>query len=101
MVSMSPLPDSGTLGDGMSFILFGVIHAAQRSALRLEEAIYDKRGVNMSVENEQKYRKTGVPLPPMHFHSMEKHLYTYAEWYNMWFGSRCEFVIHMWALLAA
>ena len=53
------------------------------------------------MDDEQKYRKTGVLLPPMHFHSMENQLYRYDVWCNMWFGSRCEFMIHMWALLEA
>ena len=52
MMSMSPVPDSGKLGDEILFLLFDVIHAAQRSATRLEEALYKKRGVNMSVDNE-------------------------------------------------
>ena len=101
MISQSQMADMETLGEGMSFLLFGVIHAAARSVAQLEERRQEARGSNNTVEEERKYRKAGVALPPMHFHAMEKQIYTYAAWCEMWFGERAEFVGNLWALLTA
>ena len=49
----------------------------------------------------RKFRKAGVDLPPMNFHAMEKQVYTYAAWCEIWFGERSEFVGNLWALLTA
>ena len=101
LMSPSPIADRETLGEGMRFLLFGVIHAAARSVAQLEERLQESRGSNNTVEEERKYRKSGVALPPMQFHAMEKKIYTYAAWCEMWFGERAEFVANLWALLTA
>ena len=95
------MADKETLGEGMSFLLSGVIHAAARSVAQLEERLQESRGSNNTVEEDMKYRKAGVALPPMQFHAMEKKMYTYAAWCEMWFGERAEFVANLWALLTA
>ena len=75
LMSPSQMADKETLGEGMSFLLFGVIHAATRSVAQLGERLQESRGSNnTTVEEERKYRKAGVSLPPMQFHAMKKEI---------------------------